>query len=377
MGLCNTEDWRWAALITTTNPGIEIAGIACAVPTKQTEIHAFDAVFGEDSVSKFGSMTGVKAFHVCEERQTASDLAFVSAERLLDTHLHVAREDIGALIFVSQTPDYQLPATACVLASRLRLGRNCLAFDINLGCSGYVYGLQVIAALMSSSSIRYALLLAGDTLSKRISPEDRSACMLFGDAGSATLLVKNPDAPLMNGAFRSDGNGYQTIIIPSGAARNPNGATARTLWSRDGNIRSDYDLFMNGTDVFSFTISDVPKLLKEYMSHAETCIEDYNALVLHQANEFILRQVAKKVKCPVEKLPVSIDRYGNTSVASIPLTLCDLYGNDESGDRIRALLCGFGVGLSWGVMDVTLNALSIERIIESDAYYTEGRVKHD
>ena len=362
-------------MILSTFENIRISGIACAVPkTKEILLEKYAPVFGEDVVRKFSDMTGVVSRHVATADQTASDLAYAAAEHLIK-HKNIDASSIGVLIFVTQTPDYKIPSTACVLHRRLGLGKDSMAFDINLGCSGYVVGLQTISAVMHSSNISRGLLLVGDTINKCVAPEDKSSCMLFGDAGSATLLEKRQDATRIHSSTRTDGNGYKAIIIPAGAYRNEGAVQARTLWG-DGNIRSDYDLYMNGTDVFNFTISEVPQLINEFMTEMKSSVEDYDAIVLHQANAYILKQVMKRTKFPKEKTPISMDRYGNTSVASIPLTVADLYGNMR-GSILRLLLCGFGIGLSWGVVACKIDTDDILPIIETDETYLEGEVNHD
>jgi 3-oxoacyl-[acyl-carrier-protein] synthase III len=292
---------------------IKIAGIACAVPpTKDILIEKYAGIFGVEIVEKFTQMTGVVSRHYTSKYQTASDLAYEAGKHLLQQKSYDS-EKIGALIFVTQTPDYFVPATACVMHKRLGLSKDCLTYDINLGCSGYIFGIQTIASLMSNSNIESALLLVGDTSTKTYAPEDRSSCMLFGEAGSATLLEKTSNAKPIDTTFRTDGNGFKAIIIPAGAYRNVDASHERTLWA-DGNVRSDFDLFMNGTDVFNFTISEVPKLINEFMADTQTTSENYDSVIMHQANHFILKQVAKRCKIPMEKVPISLDRYGNTSV---------------------------------------------------------------
>jgi 3-oxoacyl-[acyl-carrier-protein] synthase-3 len=362
-------------MIQSTFENIKISGISCAVP-KQKDIllEKYAPAFGEDVVRKFSKMTGVVSRHVTVKEQTASDLAFVAAEHLIEKK-KIQTSLIEVLIFVTQTPDYIMPSTACVLHHRLGLSKDCIAFDINLGCSGYVVGLQTISALMSSSNIKMGLLLVGDTSNKCIAPEDKSSCMLFGDAGSATLLEKRQDSPSIHTAMRTDGNGYKAIIVPAGAYRNMDAPKERTLWG-DGNVRSDYDLYMNGTDVFNFTISEVPIIINEFMTKVNTSVDDYDSLILHQANEYILKQVMKRTEFPKEKTPISIDRYGNTSVTSIPITVADSYGS-KNGGKVRLLMCGFGIGLSWGVVSCTVETDDILPIIETNEIYMNAGVSHD
>lgn len=363
-------------MIRSTFENIRIAGIAAAVP-KNREIlsERYNDLFGEESVRAFSKTTGVLERRVAKEEQTASDLAYVSAKHVIREN-SVDKEKIGICIFISQTPDYRFPSTACVLHRRLELPKDCIAFDVNLGCSGYVYGIQIISSLLQSTNCRYGLLLAGDTLNKVISPQDKSSCMLFGDSGCATLFEKADRTAAIATAYRTDGRGFQAIITPSGGYRNPNGSHERVKWA-DGNERSDYELYMNGVEVFSFTISEVPAMINEFMEESRIGRDSFDAYVLHQANCYILKQVAKRSRLPKDKLPISMDRYGNTSVTSIPLTLCDRYGAlNEDGEK-RILSCGFGVGLSWGIAAFTVNQKEILPIVETDDFFKEGAVSHD
>lgn len=353
--------------------GIAIRGVSCAVPDNKVDNTVFYEKFGQENVDSFVKMTGVKSTYRTPEEQTASDLCYVAADNLLKQK-NISPEEIGACIFISQTPDYRLPATACVLHKRLGLSKNCMAFDVNLGCSGWVYGVNIVGSLMKTTDIDKALLLFGDTSIKTTSPEDKSSIMLFGEAGSATLLVKE-DGSRIFGELMTDGEGFKAIIMPSGAYRNRNGSHELTVWG-DGNIRSDYDGYMNGTDVFSFTITQVPKMIKRHLQEAGKSPEDYESLVLHQANLYILQQISKKTKFPMDNIPISMDRFGNTSGTSIPLTLCDAYGKAD-GHNLKLLMCGFGIGLSWGVAEAEINSDDILPIVFTNDHYTEGGVSHD
>ena len=352
--------------------GIGIKGISCAVPKNTVNNTEYYEKFGKEAVDNVIKMTGVVSSHRTLEEQTASDLCFVAARNLIENK-GLDPAEIGALVFISQTPDYRLPATACVLHKRLGLSKNCMAFDVNLGCSGWVYGLNIVGSLMLSSNIDKTLLLFGDTSIKTASPEDRSSVMLFGEGGSATLLVRDENSTV-KGELLTDGEGFKAIIMPSGAYRNRNGNPER-IEQPDGTIRSDFDGYMNGTDVFSFTITQVPKMIKNF-SAKEGGLDQYDALILHQANLYIIQQISKKTKVPMEKIPLSIDRYGNTSGTSIPITLCDAYGEKTAGD-LHLLMCGFGIGLSWGVVDARIDCSDILPIAVTDEYYTEGGLSFD
>lgn len=352
--------------------GLRIAGIAATVPIEHVDNHTYDELFGYDVVEKNIATTGIKGSYHANCRQTSSDLGFAAAERLLQA-MNVDKEDIGVLIFAAAYLDYQVPPTACVLHKRLGLATDCIAFDINLACSGYVYGLQALCSTLVSTNAKKGLLITGDITSKVISPLDKSR-MLFGDAGSATLVEKSDKADeQMRFGMKTDGSRFKSIIVPAGLHRMPEASHERTL-REDGNIRSNYDLYMNGTEVFSFTMTDVPKLAKEFMAHYQLSPDDFDAFVFHQPNLFILKHLAKKIGISQDKMPISLDRYGNTSVCSIPITICDQYSNKTPCQR-ELFLYGFGVGLSWGCAAISLGEEAvILPIANTDDNYTEGNI---
>ena len=354
---------------------IRIAAISTAVPPQVITVDSFAEQFGAEKVSRFKESTGIQQFRKTREHQTASDLCFAAAENIIKQK-NISRDDIEALVFVAHSADYRRPATACVLHKRLQLNKSCVAFDISLGCSAFVYGLQTICALMQSSDINKALLLVGETLTKMTHPKDQSVAMLFGDAGSAILLEKTEQSSDIHGILKTDGTGYQTIIAPAGGFRNMNAPHDDILFD-DGNTRTLYNTIMQGENVFSFSITDVPRTIKEFLAHTSTTVEDYDCFALHQANKFILQTIAKKFKIEESKLPVSLDRYGNTSAAAIPLLLCDAYGDDRDNKEVRILMCGFGVGLSWGVCSAKIYTKDIFSIIESDDIFEEGIINSE
>lgn len=355
---------------------IAIRGIACAVPNQVRTSSDWISTFGQEAVDKFVRMTGVSQVHCSHEKQTASDLAYVAADYLL-AQKGIDPKSVQALIFVTQSPDYRLPATAFVLQHRLGISQDSICFDVNLGCSGYVNGIALLSSIMAESEISRALLLVGDTSSKVVSPLDRSSAMLFGDGGSATLLEKtNPGQGVIRHATKSDGHRYRSIIRSAGGYRHRNASLERTIQDEDGNLRSHFDLLMDGPAVFAFSVGEVPKLIKEFLREIDTSISDYDCVVFHQANMYILRQIMKRLEIPESKVPLSIDRYGNTSVTSIPLTLCDAYGEKVDGS-IEVLLCGFGVGLSWGVLSLRLNKNELFPIQVSGDSFKGGHVSHE
>lgn len=347
----------------------KISGLSVAVPTGKVAVETFNSVFGEENVAKFIEMTGVNSVSRAIPEQTASDLGYEAAVDVLQKS-SVAKSDIGILIFVTQKPDYRSPSTAFVLHKRLGLSENCVCFDLNLACSGFIFGLQTVLSLLENSTSKAALLITGDTSVKTLSPHDRTMIMLFGDSGSATLLEKQENSNPIKLAFRTDGNRFKSIITPAGAYRNRTLPKERTAWS-DDILRSDYDTHMKGMDVFGFSITDVPLLMKDFLAVQEKTPEDYDYFVLHQANNYILKQLSRKLKIPTEKIPVSLDRFGNNSSNSIPLVLADHFGLNKQGE-IDIFICGFGAGLSFACGDLRIDTLVINPLIETDAYYKEA-----
>jgi 3-oxoacyl-[acyl-carrier-protein] synthase-3 len=352
--------------------GIYISGISTAVPKQKQLTESFRDRFGTEVVDKFINVAGVRQAHRSIEKQTASDLGFVAAEDLINK-LSIDRSTIGALVFVSHSFDYKRPATACVLQKRLGFSKDCTVFDIGMGCSGFVYAMQVVGSCMKCSDIEKALVIIAETPSKVYPPKDRTY-MLMGDAASAVLLEKNTDASQVFGLLKSDGYLYDAIITPAGASRHPD--VKRDIFTcKDGVERSFYNTHMHGADVFAFTITDIPVLIREFFARTDTRVENYESCIFHQANLDMMKQFSKRLKIGMDKIPVSLDRYGNTTCSSIPLTICDRYSVEKSAKLIKPLMCGFGVGLSLGVMSADIKTEGILPIIESDDYYMDADIE--
>lgn len=349
---------------------IKISCVASAVPTQVVTGEDFYERFGEEAVKKFQESTGVKQFRKTKEHQTASDLCYAAAENIIKTK-GVNRDEIGGLVFIAHSTDYRRPATACVLHKRLGLGKDCVSFDVSLGCSAFVYGLNVICSMMQNSDIDKALLLCGESLTKMTNPQDKSVAMLFGDGGGAILLEKTEEETEIAGILKTDGTGYKAIIAPAGGFRNLNATTEDFVWP-DGNTRTLYNTTMQGEDVFAFTISAVPRTIKEFFENTGTTVEDYDCLAFHQANKFISQMLCKKLKTSPDKMPLCLDRYGNPSAPAIPMVMSDAYGENNEDKLLNFLMCGFGVGLSWGVCSAMVNVKDILPIIETDEIFEEG-----
>lgn len=333
-----------------------IVGMSAGVPRHvESTISTTDKYAAED----YKETTGIEEKRVSNEF-TTSDLCRGAAEALLD-RLGWERGSVDCLIFVSQTPDYILPATSCVLHGKLGLKRSCMCLDIGLGCSGWVYGLSVALSLMEQGTIKRLLLLAGDARKQAAEEHDH----LFGYAGSATAIEYDPkkSRPIYMD-LGSDGTGYDAIIRPGGGTRNQFNAHSLDLEEcEDGRKRHSIQTRMKGMDVFAFGITTVPKSIKQLANHFELDIADYDYFVFHQASKMMNETIRKKLKLSEEKVPTSLRKFGNTSSASIPLTIVtQLHDRMEAEKNIIA--CGFGVGLSWGTVAFRTEDLVIAPLVE-------------
>ncbi|HEX4197793.1 MAG TPA: ketoacyl-ACP synthase III [Caulobacteraceae bacterium] len=321
-------------------PRVALRGVVTALPARRVTNGHFQSTFSDSDINDVVKMIGVEARHWAADGQTTADLCQAAASRLLE-RLGWDALSVDALIFVSQTPNQRLPATACELHGALGLGPDCQALDVGLGCSGYVYGLWLASALISAGC-RRVLLLAGDTSSRMIDPRDRGTALLFGDAGTASALEASPAAEPIHFVLGTDGSGARNLIVQGGGFR---GVVA------DERRPEGYDpdhLFMDGGAVFSFTLKAVPALIRDTLARAGAQPDQLDALVLHQANRFMLNHIAKKAGVGAERTPINIDRYGNTSSASIPLVLTTDLASRLTAEPMRLLMAGFGVGYSWG-----------------------------
>jgi 3-oxoacyl-[acyl-carrier-protein] synthase-3 len=281
--------------------------------------------------------------------ETASDLAVEAAKRLF-AKTGVGPGEIDYLLFCTQSPDYFLPASACLIQERLGLPRSCGAIDFNQGCSGYVYGLSLAKGLIESGQVKRLLFLTGDTYTKYIHPLDRSVCTLFGDGATATLVEAREQTEAGLGAFQfgTDGRGADKLIVPAGAFRTPKSLeTAVEATDADGNVRTAENLYMNGRDVFRFAISTVPRSFRDLLTAAGWQAEELDYLLLHQANRFMLDELVARLKFPKDKTPYRFENLGNTVSSTIPLVLEELIDGGCLAAGKRLAMLGFGVGYSW------------------------------
>lgn len=320
--------------------GIALRGIVSALPERVEDVADMAQRFGAEAAERIATATGIRRRHIAAPGQCMSDLALPAAQTLL-RDLGWDPGSIDLLITVTQTPDHPLPATACLLQNRLGLGRHCAAFDVGLGCSGYVYGLWLAASLLSGMGRGRCLLVAGDTTSTTLNPQDRAVAPLFGDAATVTAAEFDADAPPMTFDLGTDGAGAPYLIQAGGGTRQPDGPL----------------LFMDGTQVFAFTLREVPKAMAAALAASGHRISDIDHVVLHQANEMMVRRLGQKIGAREEQLLLALADRGNTSSASIPLAICDGLGGRLLSGHHRLLLCGFGVGWSWGTAIVEITGI--------------------
>jgi 3-oxoacyl-[acyl-carrier-protein] synthase-3 len=315
--------------------GVRLRGVATCTPSKVFDTERDSQDFDPKELKKIVSMVGIKERRIVDDNTCSSDLCLKPAKELL-SKLKWEPETVDALIMVTQTPDYFLPSTSCLIHRDLKLSEACATFDVGLGCSGYPYGLWLASMMISSGSVKRALVLHGETPSLITYPQDRATSLLFGDAGSATALEKGGEDK-WGFCLHTDGQGYQDLIIPGRAFRTPEPDDDR-----------DKYLHMNGTNLFNFTIKKVPALIEDTLNLMGLEAGDINSFIFHQSNKFMMRHIANKYGLPGEKTPLILDKYGNTGGPSVPLTLSLHYGNNPVSTAQLSMLLGYGVGLSWG-----------------------------
>ena len=341
--------------------GVGIKALSACVPPEVIYNKDLGYLIPEEEIEKTINNIGIIERRIAAPDVMASDLCYKAAQQLMADN-DIAPESIDVLLFMSQTPDYRIPATSCLLQHRLGLPRETMCFDISLGCSGYLFALSTAFAYASMEGINRVLLLDGETFSKIVNRRDKVDWPLYGDAGTATLIEKGDygDSTFM---LYTDGSGEDTLKIHAGM-RNP--ITPESCVEReqeDGNIRSDLEVYMDGMDVFNFAISKVPKSIKQLLKETEKSVDDVDYLIFHQANRFMMDFFVKKLKMDPDRVPYCIHKYGNTSSASVPLTISSELCGKLDGDRTM-LMSGFGAGLSWGSALMSMHDCKVSPVIE-------------
>lgn len=341
---------------------VGITAMSACVPSKVVSNRDLGYLIPEEEIEKTINNIGIEERRIADDDVCASDLCYKAAKQLIEDN-NINPESIDVLLFMSQTSDYRIPATAPILQHRLGLSKNTCCLDLSLGCSGYVFALSTAYAYASMEGINRVLLLDGETFSKICNKKDKVDWPLYGDGATATLIEKG-DFEESTFILKSDGSGAGSVIIPGGGMRNP--VTTDSLMEtvrEEGNIRNDLEIYMDGMEVFNFAMSVVPKSVKEMAKETNTTLDDIDWLVFHQANKFMTDFFAKRLKFDMNKVPYCIQKYGNTSSTSVPLTIVsELEGKLKDGDRV--VMCGFGAGLSWGTARLVFKGCKISPVIE-------------
>ena len=348
--------------------GVGIKAMAACVPSKVVYNRDLGYLIPKEEIEKTIESIGIVERRVADEDVTASDLAYQAARQLLDDN-GIDTSSIDVLLFMSQTGDYRIPATSCILQHRLGLAKTTACIDLTLGCSGYVFALSTAMAYASMEGVNRVLLLDGETFSKIVNRRDKVDWPLYGDAATATLIEKG-DYGATTFLLNTDGSGEDAVKIRAGMRHR---ITADSLVEREqeeGNIRNELEVYMDGMDVFNFAISKVPRSVKEILKETEQTIDDIDFLVFHQSNKFMTDFFIKKLKFPPERVPYCIQKYGNTSSTSIPLTIVRELYNKLDGHK-KVVMCGFGAGLSWGTALVDFKDCQITPVIEYERKVTK------
>ena len=344
--------------------GVGITAMSAAVPKRIIVNREYTEVFTKEEAAEIVDKTGIEQRRFADANTCSSDLCLAAAEKLIADN-GIDKEDIDLLVFISQTPDYRMPATSVTLQHRLGLGNKVIAFDITLGCSAFIYGLSVVYGLMERSNLKKALLLDGETRSKVYSPRDRRSAFLFGDGGVAALIERDPKFAKSTFSLNSDGSRADLIMIPAGGYRKMSSAetVVEKVVDEFGNMRSDEQGYMRGGDVFNFVIREIPRDIKNTLAFTEKTVDDFDYVVFHQANNFINSYIMKKMKLDPNKIPSTIAKFGNTSSVSVPLTIVSELQGKLDGNK-QVLLSAFGVGMTWATGIVPFVDCKISDIVE-------------
>jgi 3-oxoacyl-[acyl-carrier-protein] synthase-3 len=322
-----------------------IKAISYYLPEYQLDNKVIEQEFPEWSIDKIASKTGIHCRNISAKEETSVDMAVKAAEKLFEEH-QIDRNTIDFVILCTQSPDYFLPTSACLIQDQLGIPTSAGAFDINLGCSGFVYGLGIAKGFIASGQAKNILFITSETYSKFIHPKDKSNKTIFGDAAAATLISTEGFAEILNFEYGTDGKGANNLIVKNGGLRNYNTKSDEIL-DDFGNVHSDNHLYMNGAEIFIFTLNAVPKLIKNTLEKNNLNQQEIDLFVFHQANKFMLDSLRKKIKIEPEKFYNFLEYCGNTVSSTIPIALYHAKKESKLVKNQNVLLAGFGVGYSW------------------------------
>ena len=311
--------------------------------------------FPEWDIEKISSKTGIDSRHISASDEFSSDMAVKAAEKLFTEH-NLDKSTIDFLLFCTQSPDYFLPTTACIIQEKLGLKTSIGALDFNLGCSGFVYGLSLAKGLIVAGMAKNVLLITSETYSKFIHPKDKSNKTIFGDAAAATLVsCESGFCSIGDFVFGTDGKGAENLIVKQGGMRFPISSDNIDVSDEFGNVRNDKNLFMNGTEIFNFTGEFVPKLTEAILEKSNLTKDDVDLFIFHQANKYMLNHLRKKIKIPEEKFFISMQHCGNTVSSTIPIALYEAQKQGSLTSCRNLILAGFGVGYSWAACNLIID----------------------
>ena len=331
--------------------GSKISNIEYFLPSKVLNNRDLEEKFKTWSPEKIEKKTGVRERHIAEQNETALDLAYYASKKLLD---NCRSDTIDFILFCTQSPDYYLPANACILQDRLGLPKNIGAMDFNLGCSGFVYGLAVAKGLVASGMASDILFVTSETYSKHINENDKSNLTIFGDAASAVMVTASDDEKIGEFVLGTDGSGYGNLIVLNGGLRSRFDPDSPLKIDESESGRTLNNLYMNGPEIFNFTIKAVPEVVKNVLEKNNTSLEHIDYVIFHQANKYIIEYLRKKLHIPENKFYVNLLNTGNTVSCTIPIALKNSIEGNTIKKGNRVLLVGFGVGYSWGGTVITI-----------------------
>lgn len=321
-----------------------INAISYYLPEKILSNEELVSEFPEWSIEKVANKVGIDHRHISAKNETAGDMAVKAAERLFEEH-GINKDEIDFVVLCTQSPDYYLPSTACVIQQRVGLSTSCGAFDINLGCSGYEYGLAVAKGFILAGIAKNVLLLTTETYTKYIHPKDKGNRTIFGDGASATLVATDGFAEIGEFSLGTDGKGADSLIVKSGASRHPDRLNDLSFDENNNPRSSDY-LYMDGKAIFDFTSDAVPIMVKDVLKKNSLSLENIDLVVFHQANKYMINYLRKLLEIDKEHFYIFLQDVGNTVSSTVPIALCMALKEDKLHGDI--LIAGFGVGFSWG-----------------------------
>ena len=330
---------------------VKISNIEYYLPGKIITNDQLAKQFPAWSSDKIEKKIGIRERHIVKEDETALDLALEAGKKILKNY---DKDKVDFLLFCTQSPEYYLPSGACILQDRLGLKTDIGAFDYNLGCSGFIYGLAMAKSLINSNIAKNILLITSETYTKHIYPKDKSNRTIFGDAAAAVIIEKSEEEQIGEFVLGTDGSGYKNLIVPNGGLRNRYNSNAKEIDDGSGNIRTNNNLYMDGPEIFNFTIKAVPKVVSETLEKNNITLDKIDYVIFHQSNKYMNEYLRKKINIPKNKFCENLLLKGNTVSTTIPIAIKDSLDNNFVKKNDKVLLVGYGVGYSWGGTIITI-----------------------